>query len=75
MPIAGYHMYYLKRGEPIMDENDDLKSIPVTLKSILVPVGLEDSAKELIKENGNTVLNEDVIRCWCDENGLVLGQD
>jgi len=68
--IAGYHIYYLKSGKPIMGYDDSILEIPLVLKSILIPPELIDSAKELIAKNGNTVLSEDVITKWCAEVGL-----
>ena len=73
--IEGYRVFYLKRGEPIMGEDDSITEIPLTLKSVLIPVELEESAKQLIKDNGNTVLTEEVITKWCTEVGIEVGQD
>ena len=73
--IAGYRIFYLKRGEPIMGDDDSITEIPLTLKSVLVPVDLEESAKKLISDNGNTVLTEEVITKWCTEVGINVGQD
>ena len=65
--IAGYQLYYFKKGK-IFD------SI-LTLKSKLIPVEFEGSARELISKNNNTVLSEEVMSKWCSEVGLTLGQD
>ena len=83
--ISGYRMFYLKRGEPILTKDKDeglfgsgiegQTEVPLTLKSVLVPVNLEESAKQLIADNGNTVLTEEVTTKWCNEIGIEIGQD
>ena len=72
MPIAGYHIYYLKQGRPIMGYDGSITEIPLTLESAVVPVELEESAKVMIEQNGNTVLREEVIAEWFELNGLQL---
>ena len=70
----GYQVYYLKQGTPVVVEGE-ITEIPLILKSAIVPPELRDSCVKLIEENGNTVLQESVIKKWFEEQGLELGHD
>ena len=58
-----------------MGDDNSITEIPLTLKSVIIPVELEESARRLISDNGNTVLTEEVISEWCVEVGIEIGQD
>lgn len=72
--IAGYRVYYLKPGTPI-EVDGKVTEIPLTLASMIIPPELKESCTDLIKSNGNTVLQESVMKVWCGLHGIELGQD
>jgi hypothetical protein len=66
--IGGYLLFYMKTGEPIRGEENEITELPITLERKIIKPELKESCLKFLNEIGNRVPTEKEINNWLEKN-------